>query len=90
MVLVQMSVKVSDVERFMQAARKYEPIMAAAGATNQHVYVDENDPTLVSSLSEWESHDAMHSASEQWGDNYNSDAGTEGLEWETHIWRAAN
>lgn len=90
MVLVQMSVKVSDVQRFMEAAKKYEPIMAEAGARNQRILTDESDPDLVSSLSEWESHDAMHKASEEWGDRYNADAGTEGLQWETHIWHIAS
>lgn len=90
MVLVQMTVKVSDVERFMRTAKKFEPIMAEAGARNQHVYADENDPNLLTSLSEWDSHDVMHHASEEHGDQYNADAGTEGLAWETHIWRLAN
>ena len=29
----------------------------------------------------------MHAASEKYGDDFNKEAGTEGLEWETRIWR---
>jgi hypothetical protein len=28
----------------------------------------------------------MHEASEKYGDQFNSAAGTEGLDWETRIW----
>jgi hypothetical protein len=28
----------------------------------------------------------MHEASEKYGDQFNSEAGTEGLKWETRIW----
>jgi hypothetical protein len=37
-------------------------------------------------LSEWESHDAMMAGTDRFGDDFNRDAGTEGLEWETRIW----
>jgi quinol monooxygenase YgiN len=87
-VLVQMSVKVSDVDRFIATAKRFEPMMAAMGAHNQSVYQDENDPMMVSTMSEWESHDQMHEASEKYGDEFNADAGTEGLSWETRIWSA--
>jgi hypothetical protein len=40
----------------------------------------------VCTLSEWESHDAMMAATDRFGDDFNRDAGTEGLEWETRIW----
>ena len=40
----------------------------------------------VTTLSEWESHDAMMAATDRFGDDFNRDAGTEGLEWETRIW----
>jgi hypothetical protein len=29
----------------------------------------------------------MHAASEKYGDQLNEEAGTEGLDWTTHIWR---
>jgi hypothetical protein len=28
----------------------------------------------------------MHEASEKYGDQFNAEAGTEGLEWDTRIW----
>jgi hypothetical protein len=32
----------------------------------------------------------MHEASEKYGDHqFNAEAGTEGLEWETRIWKSA-
>ena len=86
-VMVQMSVKVPDVARFVATAKRFEPIMQEIGARNQGVYEDENEPGLVSTISEWDSHDAMHEASEKHGDQFNSEAGTEGLAWETRIWQ---
>jgi hypothetical protein len=85
-VLVQYTVKVPDVERFVAASEKYAPMMLDMGGKQGAVYEDENDPGLVSTISEWESHDQMHAASEKYGDAFNSEAGTEGLEWTTHIW----
>jgi hypothetical protein len=48
--------------------------------------VSESDPSEVTTLSEWDSHDAMMAATDRFGDDFNRDAGTEGLEWETRIW----
>jgi len=56
------------------------------GSRNDGVYEDENEPGLMSSMSEWDSHDKMHAASEKYGDQFNEEAGTEGLDWTTHIW----
>jgi hypothetical protein len=85
-VMVQMSVKVPDVERFVATAKRFEPMMQEMGARNQGVYEDENEPGMVTTMSEWDSHDEMHAASEKYGDQFNSEAGTEGLDWETRIW----
>lgn len=85
-VMVQFTVKVSDVDRFVAASEKYAPMMQEMGGQNGGVYEDENDPGLVSTISEWESHDHMHAASEKYGDDFNREAGTEGLDWTTHIW----
>ena len=85
-VLVQMTVKVDDVERFIAASKKYAPMMAGMGARNGEVYEDENDPGTVTTISTWDDHDQMHKASEKYGDAFNADAGTEGLQWTTHIW----
>jgi quinol monooxygenase YgiN len=86
-VVVQMSVRAPDVERFVATSKKFEPMMAELGARNQRIFQNESDPNEVCSLSEWDSHDAMHEASEKYGDQFNSEAGTEGLNWETRIWQ---
>jgi quinol monooxygenase YgiN len=86
-VLVQMKVKVGDVDRFVATSNKFAPMMAEMGARNQGTYRDQNDPSVVTTMSEWGSHDQMHEASEKYVDQFNSEAGTEGLEWETRIWQ---
>jgi hypothetical protein len=85
-VLVQYTVKVSDVERFVATCEKYARIMEEMGGRNGGVFEDENDPGLVSTISEWDSHDQMHVASDKVGDDFNRDAGNQGLSWTTHIW----
>jgi heme-degrading monooxygenase HmoA len=85
-VLVQMRVKVPDVERFIATSKRFNPLMEEMGAKNQAVYQAENDPSEVTSMSEWDSHDHMHAASEKYGDQFNDEAGTVGIEWETRIW----
>jgi quinol monooxygenase YgiN len=85
-VLVQFRVRVSDVDRFAATSRKFEPIFAEEGARNQRIFRSESDPNEVCSLAEWDSHDQMHASSDKHGDEFNTEAGTEGLEWETRIW----
>ena len=85
-VLVQFRVHVQDVDRFAATSRKFEPLFAEMGASNQRILQSESDPNEVCSLSEWDSHDQMHESSEKYGDQFNAEAGTEGLEWETRIW----
>lgn len=86
-VTVQFIVKVSDVKLFVTTAEKYAPMMEEMGSRNGGVYEDENEPGLMSTISEWDSHDQMHAASEKYGEQFNKDAGTEGLDWTTHIWQ---
>jgi len=86
MVLVQFRVHVSDIDRFKAAAKTYEPVIEGLGGRNHRAYQAESDPNEVCTLSEWDSHDAMMAATDQFGDDFNRDAGTEGLEWETRIW----
>ena len=85
-VLVQMRVRVDDVDRFKAAYEEWLPKMGEMGGTSVGLYFAENDPKEVSLLEEWESHDQMHEASEKYGDDFNRNAGTEGLDWETRIW----
>ncbi len=86
MVLVQFRVRPPDVDRFRAASEKYAPTIERLGGRNHHAYVAESDPGEVCTLSEWDSHDAMMAATDQFGDDFNRDAGTEGIEWETRIW----
>jgi hypothetical protein len=86
MVLVQFRVHAPDVEKFKAAAVKFAPVMEELGGRNHRAYVSESDPNEVTTLSEWESHDAMMAATDRFGDDFNREAGTEGLEWETRIW----
>lgn len=86
-VIVQFIVKVPDVERFVATSEKYRPMMEEMGSRNGAVYEDENEPGLMSTMSEWDSHDQMHAASEKYGDAFNEEAGTAGLDWTTHIWQ---
>ncbi len=85
-VLVQMHVKAPDPARFIATAEKYAPQMAELGAANGGVFEDENEPGLMTVIAEWASHDAMMAATDQVGEAFNAEAGTEGLDWVTHIW----
>jgi len=85
-VMVQHIVEVSDVDRFVTTSEKFAPMMEEMGGRNGGVYEDENDPSLVSTISEWESHDQMHEAIEKYDNQFNEEAGTADLRWTTHIW----
>jgi quinol monooxygenase YgiN len=85
-VLVQMRVTAPDVDRFVAAHKKFSPLFAEMGAKDYRVFRSESEPNEVTLMADWESHDAMHTASEKYGDDFNKEAGTEGLEWETRIW----
>lgn len=87
MVTVQFVVRVPDVERFVATAKRFEQANIEFGARNPRVLVDENDPSVVCMMADWESHDAMHAASEALGDDFNREAGTEGLDWTTYVWQ---
>ena len=85
-VLVEMSVKVDDPERFARAVDKNRAMMEQGGARNLLVCRSESDPNLMMMSAVWESHDQMHESSEKGGDMFNADAGTEGKDWETSVW----
>jgi len=86
MVLVQFRVRVPDVERFKATQDKYVPVMEGLGGRNHRAYYAESDPQEVTTLSEWDSHDAMMAATDTFGEDFNREAGTGGIEWETRIW----
>ena len=85
-VLVQFRVRVPDLDRFRETQERYRPVMEGLGGRAISAYVAESDPSEVTTFSEWDSHDAMMAATDRFGDDFNRDAGTEGLEWETRIW----
>jgi quinol monooxygenase YgiN len=70
-VLVQMRVRVDDVDRFKAAYEQWLPQIGEMGGKSIGLYTSENDPNEVSLLEEWESHDHMHEASEKYGDQFN-------------------
>ncbi len=86
MVVVQFRVTVPDVQRLKAAFEKWRDQFEQDGARNQQLFVSEAQPTEVTMLAEWDSHDAMMESSDKQGDEFQADAGTEGLEWETRIW----
>jgi quinol monooxygenase YgiN len=77
---------VADVDRFTAAAEKWRGEFEAMGARNSSVYTSEADPNEVGWFTEWDSHDQMMESSERHGEAFQSDAGTQGLDWETRIW----
>jgi quinol monooxygenase YgiN len=85
-VVVQMRVRVDDLDRFKNAYQDWLPRMGEMGGKSMGLFHAENDPNEVSLLEEWESHDQMHEASKKYGDEFNETAGTVGKEWETRIW----
>ncbi len=86
MVLVQFRVTVPDVDRFKAAFEKHVEEMKSDGAVNARLWVSEAQPNEITMMAEWESHDAMMVSSDKRGDEFQADAGTEGLDWETRIW----
>lgn len=88
-VLVQYEVSPPDPERFIAAGKKFIPLIEAEGGKVVGAYRLENDPSKFTWLEEWESHDVMHKASDKHGEDFNREAGTEGIEWTTKVWTPA-
>ena len=85
-VLVHYEVTPPDSERFLRTAKKYAPLTEQEGGRVIGLYRLESDPSRFLLLEEWASHQAMHIVSEKYGDDFNREAGTEGVEWETKVW----
>jgi quinol monooxygenase YgiN len=87
-VLVQFRVTTPDPDRFKKAVENLGPEMLKEPGFVSYpgAYAAESDANEVAELEVWESHDHMHASSEKYGDQFNAQAGTEGLEWETRIW----
>lgn len=85
-VIVHYEVSPPDAERFLTALKKFRPATEAAGGRIIATGRLEADPSRFVVLEEWDSHDTMHRASDELGDEFNREAGTEGLEWITKVW----
>ena len=87
-VLVQFRVTVPDTGRFKKAVENtVDQIGKEPGALGYvGAYTAESDSNEVTSLEKWESHDHMHAAGEKYGEQFNTEAGTSALEWETFVW----
>lgn len=86
-VFVTMTVRPPDQAKFEAACKEAMKQGTPPGAKSNFWAKSESDPGLYVWAGEWESHDAMHAFSEKTGDDFNKSAGTEGVEWETHIWQ---
>ena len=84
-ILVTMEVGPVDRTRFQEAMAWMEA-QPEEGVRSSRVYYAEDDPTVALVVQEWESHDAFHASSDKYGDEFNSRAGTEGLDWRTGVW----
>jgi hypothetical protein len=85
-VLVQFVVTVRDRDRFARTFDDWRDRMEADGAKDPQLYWNENEPNQVSMMAWWESHDAMMESSDRTGDQFQEEAGTVGLDWDTYIW----
>jgi len=84
-VLVTMQVGPVDAAKFDAATKELEA-RSYPGFRSRKVLHAEGHPEDVLVIEEWDSHDAFHAATEEVGDEFNSKAGTEGLEWRTGVW----
>lgn len=86
-VLVQFRVAGADPARMKKAMENMPEFQKEPGLLSYPgAYTAESDPTEITELEHWESHDHMHAASEKYGEQLNDEAGTGGLEWDTKIW----
>lgn len=83
-VLVRYMVNVSDVDRCIQTAAKFSPMMEEIGGKRGAVYEDENDPALCPRS---RSGIATTRCTRLWRSTaqFNEEAGSVGPEWTTHI-----
>ena len=84
-VLVTMEVGPVDWAKF-SSATDWMNSQTMPGLRSNKVHRSESDPRMLLVVQEWDSHDAFHSASDKYGDEFNTRAGTEGLDWRTGIW----
>ena len=84
-ILVTMEVGPVDWQKF-DAAMQWMTGQTEEGLRATRVYRQEADPNMLLVMQEWDSHDAFHAASDKYGGEFNSRAGTEGLDWRTGVW----
>jgi quinol monooxygenase YgiN len=87
-ILVTMQVGPVDWSKFKAAidTLKGSP---APGRKSSEVYRNQSDPGVVLIVETWDSHDAMNAYQEKVGDDFNEQAGTAGMHWETGLWEFA-
>ena len=56
-VLVLMTVRDPDADRFVAAHKKVSPLFAEMGAKDHRVFRSESDPNEVTLMADWKSHD---------------------------------
>ena len=86
MVLVQYVVTVNDKERFKKTYDAFADRMKEEGIQDPKIYWDENEPNRITMMERWESHDRAMEVSDKYGEEFQAQAGTEGLDWDTYIW----
>jgi hypothetical protein len=87
-VIVQLRVKVLDVDRLVSTYEVFRPRIEAAGGRPVGIFYSESDPKEVTILEEWASHHGLLDLTEQHADEFNASAGTEGLAWDNRILHA--
>ena len=86
-ILTQFRVTVPDTGRFRKATENMPEFQREPGFESYPgAYTSESDPNEVTMFAEWANHDEMHEFSERGGEEFQAEAGTEGLDWETRIW----
>jgi hypothetical protein len=85
-VLVTMQVGPVDKAKFMTADRGMIEKGMPPGMHSHRVYFREGDPATALVVQEWDSHTVFNEFSDEVGEQFNHDAGTEGLDWVTGVW----
>ena len=84
-VLLTMQVGPVDWEKF-RAATEWGYNQKPSGLISGKIYRAEGDQSKVLVVEEWESHDAWHDYANKVGEEFQSRAGTAGLDWDDTIW----
>ncbi len=66
--------------------KRVSPNQKPSGLISGKIYRAEGDQSKVLVVEEWESHDAWHDYANKFGEEFQSRAGTAGLDWDDTIW----